>query len=323
MIDVLSDVLRQVRLNSAVFLSGEFSAPWAIATPSDGQPCRDYMPDAAHVMLFHLVVRGSCMIERDGAPSVRADAGTAIIFPRGDAHRLTSAVGLPAVPIAQLLASSERSSDVVVLRSGGGGEPTHIHCGFLACDPFVAQPLLGALPDLLTVDVDDGTLPWLRPALAFSAATSAAPTHGSAAVLAKLAELLFVESVRRCVNAMAEGQSGWLAAVRDVVVGRALAAIHGGPARSWSLDALAREAGASKTVLSERFVALLDRSPMSYLAYWRLQLAAQQLREGDRPVDAIAAAVGYESTPAFTRAFSRQFGAPPARWRRQHRSARS
>lgn len=322
MSDVLSDVLRQVRLSGALFLSGEFSAPWAITTPSDGRLCQGYLPEAEQVMLFHLVVSGGCVIERDGAETVYAAAGTAIIFPRGDAHRLASASGLPAVPIAALLASRQRSGDVIVLRSGGGGAQTRIHCGFLACDPLLAQPLLRALPDLLIVDVDDGTLPWLRPALDFSAATSAAPTHGSAAVLAKLAELLFVEAVRRCVQGMADGQSGWLAAVRDAVVGRALAAIHGEPARNWSLEALAREAGASKTVLSERFTALLERSPMSYLTYWRLQLAAQRLRECDRPVDAIAAEVGYESTPAFTRAFGRQFGAPPARWRRQRRSAR-
>jgi AraC-like DNA-binding protein len=179
--------------------------------------------------------------------------------------------------------------------------------------------VLAALPRIFKVDMrNDPRSAWLESSLRLAAMEAAEWRVGSAIVLARLSELLFVEAVRRCIDAMATDRNGWLAGTADRFVGRALAMLHAQPAHGWTVDELARKTGLSRSALAQRFTQLLGQPPMQYLARWRLQIAAHELRNGTQPLAAVAGRVGYESEAAFNRAFKREFGMPPASWRRSH-----
>jgi AraC-like DNA-binding protein len=194
---------------------------------------------------------------------------------------------------------------------------TRIVCGFLCCQQLSEDPLLAALPDVLRLDTREGSAAeWIRVSFEFAADEIAAGRSGSEAILARLSELLFVEAVRRHIDSLPGEQTGWLAGLRDTYIGRTLALIHRRPNEAWTVDALAREAGMSRSALAERFTRLIGRPPMHYLQQWRLHLAAQRLRSSHDPLARIAFEVGYESEAAFNRAFKRLFGAPPATWRK-------
>jgi AraC-like DNA-binding protein len=205
------------------------------------------------------------------------------------------------------------------LSYGGGGAKTRLICGFLACDDTLTNPVLSALPRMFKIDMrNDARSAWLESSLRLAAVEAAELRVGSAIVLGRLSELLFVEAVRRCVDSLPADRKGWLAGVSDRFVGRSLALMHAQPAHGWTVDELARKAGLSRSALAQRFTQLLGQPPMQYLARWRLQIAAQALRDGAQSLTAIAERVGYESEAAFNRAFKREFGLPPASWRRSH-----
>ena len=191
-------------------------------------------------------------------------------------------------------------------------------CGFLSCDRQLSRPLLEALPRFLCVPFSDGPgAAWLMSLLRRGAQENTAPGPGSGLLLAKLAELLFVEAMRRYIEALPEQQTGWLAALRDRYVGRALSLMHERPAHDWSVDDLAERVGLSRSALAQRFATLLGQPPMQYLTRWRLVLAGAALRSSNRATPLVAEDSGYESESAFHRAFKREFGMPPAAWRRQ------
>jgi AraC-like DNA-binding protein len=200
---------------------------------------------------------------------------------------------------------------------GGGGEETRFICGFLACNPQLCRPLLDALPRILRVPLGDGAgAQWLLDLLRHGAQAHSAPGPGSGTVMAKLAELLFVEAMRRYIASLPEGERGWLAGLRDRFVGRALALLHERPKHNWTVDELASHAGLSRSALAQRFSELIGQPPMAYLTRWRLRRAAAALKDSRRTVAALAEEYGYESEASFNRAFKREFGAPPATWRR-------
>lgn len=322
--DALSDVLRIVELSGAVYLSGEFTAPWCVAGRPDNQLCAAYLPRCDRVVSYHLVVEGACLacLRNDRNSVLRLQPNDVLVVPQGDEHLLGSDLGLPPAPAGPLLA--ERSiggpGELIRIRHGGGGVTTRILCGFLTCEGELSDPLLAALPRLFKVGVgNDVESAWLVSALAFGAAEAAFPRDGSATVLAKLSELLFVHAVRRCIDSLPPHQRGWLSALRDRYVGRAMVRLHAQPAYPWTVDELARQVGLSRSALAQRFNDLLGQPPMQYLAQWRLNAAARELRDAGKSLAEIACAAGYASEPAFSRAFKRQFGLPPASWRtRQH-----
>jgi AraC-like DNA-binding protein len=211
-----------------------------------------------------------------------------------------------------------------VSRLGGGGELTKFICGYMACEPRLSQIFLGGLPPILKVNIrNDPAGQWLEQSLRYSVDNTDASRPGGEALLAKLSEVLFIETLRRYLALLPREQTGWLAGVRDPEVGKALALLHRRPADPWTIAALADEVGISRSVLAERFRRYLSEAPMAYLTRWRLQLGAQLLTSTSNGVAQIAADVGYESEPAFNRAFKREFGLPPARFRSQSKAARS
>jgi AraC-like DNA-binding protein len=313
--DALSETLRVVRLVGAIFIRGRFSAPWCYFSPHADAAAPVLEPGAERVVIFHLITEGECIVEMKGMPTMRLAAGDVVVFPQGDEHRMASEPGLepPKGPgLERLLAKRPRE-----LVYGGGGAVTRIVCGYLACDARLAKMMLGGLPPVVRVNVrgsNAGT--WLEASLRYALAEARSPRPGGAGVLAKLSEVLFIEVLRLYMNEQGAGRTGWLAGVGDRIVGTALAAIHKRPSHAWTLEELAREAGTSRSVLAERFQQLVGASPIQYLTQWRMLLAANLLARSNTPLARIAEDVGYQTDTAFIRAFRREYGAPPAAWRR-------
>ena len=313
--DALSDVLRVVRLKGGVFLHAEFTAPWCISSEVTPEDCGSLLEGAEHLVLYHYVVEGRLLVQIAGSEPIEVGAGEVIIFPHNHGHLLGSRLDLPPVPSKQTVRASPEGG-LLVIRHGGGGEPTRVVCGFLGCDRLDGNPLASALPPLLHFDTREGNAAaWMKSSLEFAADEIAARRAGSETVLSKLSELLFVEALRRYVEGLPEEQTGWLAGLKDPFVARALSLLHERVAREWTVDDLGREVGLSRSALADRFTRLVGEPPMRYLARWRIQVAAHQLRNSDTPLARIAQAVGYESESAFNRAFKRSFGVPPATWR--------
>ena len=314
--DALSETLRVVRLVGAIFINARFTAPWCYASPPADLAAPLLEPGAERVAIFHLITEGECHVELGDAAPVRLVAGDVVLFPQGDGHRMTSQPGLsPATggaPLEQVLRRRPAQ-----LAFGGGGVRTRLVCGYLACDRRLARMLLDGLPPLVKVSVrgsDAGT--WLEASVRYALAEARSPRPGGEGVLAKLAEVLFIEVLRQYMNEQGEGRTGWLAGVGDRIVGAALHAVHKEPARAWTLEELARTANTSRSVLAERFQHLVGSSPIQYLTQWRMLLAANPLRRSNAPLTHIAQDVGYQTDTAFSRAFRREYGSPPASWRR-------
>ena len=318
--DALSEVLRVVQLTGAVFLDARFSAPWCLTSEQNEALCSAYLPPSDRVVSFHFITAGKCwaMLPDDPAGAIDLSAGDILVVPQGVAHIMGSARGLQPVPAAALLAEKvdAAAGAVMTLVHGGGGEQTQIVCGFLAVQEAMKNPLLAALPRLFKVDMRGSSAGWLESSLHFAEQEAAGARPGGATVLSKLSELLFVEAIRRYVDSIPEDRKGWLGGLRDRFVARALALMHERPSHPWTVEDLAHRIGISRSALALRFTDLLGMPPMQYLTQWRLQLAAQQLRSGNQPLAAIAEQIGYESEAAFNRAFKREFGLPPATWRK-------
>jgi AraC-like DNA-binding protein len=318
--DALSDVLRVVQLTGAVYLDGAFSTPWAVTVPADSALCAAYLPPSERVISFHLVTEGQCMamLPHDFGSALRLNAGDVIVVPQGETHLLSSSTDVSPELMAPLLANQMEATpgEVMTLAYGGGGAVTRMICGFLTAQEIWRNPLLSALPRLFKIGMRGSSASWLESSLRFATKEAVSARAGGATVLAKLAELLFVEAVRCYVDTMPDDRKGWLAGLRDRFVARALTLMHARPAHPWTVEELAQRVGMSRSGFARRFAELLGMPPMQYLAQWRLQLAAHHLRLADRPLAAVAEDVGYESEAAFNRAFKREFGMPPATWRR-------
>ena len=318
--DVLSDVLRSVRLTGAVYFDFELSSPWVAEAPASHEIASVVMPGAQRVIEYHLIARGACWGHVVGEPPVRLKEGDLIIFPQGDAHVLSSEPGLRASPDMSMYVRPTPPLPLVYERGGGGPDRTRIVCCFLGCDERPFNPLLTALPRTIHLSEGANEAPtgWLGTLLNIAVRESGLARAGRDNILARMSELMFVEAIRRYLEMLPPTHTGWLAGLRDPVVGQALASLHGNPASAWTVESLARAVGVSRSVLADRFSEMVGHPPMQYLALWRMQLASRLLIEGG-PVAEVAAQVGYESDAAFSRAFKKLLGEAPAAWRRSRR----
>ncbi len=313
--DALSEVLRVVHLNSAVFFNARFSAPWCFSSPEASSVMQILHPGAERLVIFHLLTEGECRIEVEGSPPGLLRAGEIIVFPHGDAHVMASAPDVQSGPPADLPSLLRRGPRE--LRFGGGGDVTKFICGYFSCDPRLSRPILNSLPHVLTVSLrGQGEPDWLERSIHYAVAEAAALRPGGAGVLAKLSEVLFIETLRRHMERLPPEHTGWLAGVRDRVVGRALELMHARPAHPWTVETLAGECNISRSVLAKRFTHYVGQSPIHYLTRWRMALAAGMLQTSSLSITHVAQDVGYETDPAFSRAFRREFGMPPAAWRK-------
>jgi AraC-like DNA-binding protein len=325
--DVLSDVLRTVRLTGALFFRLDASSPWADAVPAASECAAALLPGAQHVVSYHIVTRGSCWASLAGGTPVRLEAGDVFVVPQGDAYVMSSAPGLRSQMSADDVLAFFRqmgtgSAPAEVSEGGGGPERVEIFCGFLGCDVRPFNPVLEALPRLVHLTRPAVASDQMGHLIELALAESRQRRSGARCVLLRLSEVLFVELVRRYLDDPSRGQTGWLAGLRDPAIGHALASLHDRPAHSWTLEGLARETGVSRSTLADRFTQIVGLPPMRYLAQWRMQLAASRLSDGLAKVSAVAADVGYDSEAAFSRAFKKSVGVSPAAWRRQQAAAR-
>jgi AraC-like DNA-binding protein len=313
--DVLSDVLRIIRLKGALFLNAEFHEPWCVAAPSGADLARILSPAHEHMAICHLIVEGRCWAQLPGAEPLLVEAGDVLALPHGDAHLVGS--GMQHAPPALSDAVELKLPQLLCARYGGEGAVTAVVCGWFAYDRRVASPVTAALPRIFRTSIrrrPSGA--WLERSIRYAVDQATLAQPGSEAVTDKLAEVLFVEALRGYIEALPERQTGWLAGLRDPLVGRSIALLHERPADAWTVESLARAVNASRTVLAERFVALTGIPPMQYLTQWRISLGAHLLRGGRLSLVRIAEQVGYESEAAFSRAFKRGYGVPPGAWRR-------
>jgi AraC-like DNA-binding protein len=322
--DAFSQILSEVKLTGAVFFSAEFTAPWGFSVPESGEAAAIIAPGAEHLVLYHLVVDGGAVIELTDGGFIELKPGDIVIFPHGDAHHMSSGKEATRPFPDYGIIPKVTSGDLTPLRAGGGGNTSRFVCGYMTCEPYLSRPVLNGLPPVFTVNIrSDSSGHWLESSILHLVEEAASGRVGSEAMLAKLSEALFVDTLRRYVAALPEEELGWLAGTRDPIVGKSLGLMHARIAHPWTIAVLADEVGVSRSTLVERFTRYLSEPPMTYLTRWRLQVAARWLEKTPRGVAEIAPDVGYESEAAFNRAFKREFGQPPGRYRINHRSSHS
>jgi AraC-like DNA-binding protein len=311
--DPTLDIVGTTHLTGGIFLDAEFTAPWCITARIGPEDCVPFTPAPGNIIAYHYISAGRLLLRVGNDPPVAAHGGDLVVLPRNDPHTMGSALNLRPVRADALIQPTKDGLAHIV--HGGGGERTHILCGFLGSET-VDDPVLRFLPTVLKVNVaENASRGWIESSLRFAAAELTAGRIKSPTVLARLAELLFLEAVRQYVASLPPDQTGWMG-MRDPMIGRALALIHGRIARRWTAGALAREIGMSRSAFADRFARVMGEPPMRYLAQQRLQAAARRLEASTDSLARIAFQVGYESEAAFNRAFKREFGVPPASWRR-------
>jgi AraC-like DNA-binding protein/mannose-6-phosphate isomerase-like protein (cupin superfamily) len=320
-LDAFSDVLRMLRLSGGVFLEAQFSAPWCMNGRISADDCKPFDVVPRHVIALHYVTAGHMRLRVEGGELVDVKAGELVLLPHNHTHAFGSELGVATLAASEVMQSSLPVGDIARIVHGGGGEPTQVLCGFLGTE-VTFGPLLASLPPVLKLDV--GATPcgtWMESSFRFAVSQIAAGRVGSSSVISKLSELLFVEAVTHYIAGLPDDRRGWLAALRDPNIGRALSLLHANPAGDWSAEALASQVGMSRSGFAERFTSLVGQPPMQYLTSWRLQLAAQRLRESLDSVARIGFSVGYESEAAFSKAFKREFGTAPVAWRKRSANA--
>jgi AraC-like DNA-binding protein len=327
--DALSDVLEVVRLTGALFFFVDASSPWIAEAPESSTLAPVILPRTQHVVSYHVIVSGTCWCRLSGAEPVRLEAGDVILVPHGDAYALSSAPEVesgwtPDEILGWFQQMASGQLPFVVEEGSGATTSIQVVCGFLGCDALPFNPILAALPRLLQIrpPSDQGS-DRLRNLIDFVVAEARDRRAGSRSVLLRVGELMFVEVLRRHLGTLATEESGWLAGLRDPLVGRALARLHRDPAHLWTLEKLARDVGASRSVLAERFTHFVGEPPMHYLTRWRVQRAARLLAERGVKVSAVAREVGYDSEAAFSRAFKKLTGVAPVAWRNRGERGRA
>ncbi len=325
--DPLSDLLRTIRIRGAVFYYVSCRDQWSAEALPASEIAEAVMPGCEHVMEYHLIAKGNGWAAVQGEQPQKLAAGDIVLFPQGDRHVVSSAPGVePIRQTADWVFSSRNDPRPIPISyhhgvvSAGERFPEEeaemiAVCGFLGCDLRPFNPLAASLPRMLHLPASH-LGDWVSRVIDQAVSESNEPRPGGDAVLERLGEMVFIDAVRRYLEVLPEDAIGWLAALRDPYVGKTLELMHSRPDTAWTVDSLAREVGISRSVLHERFVQLVDQPPMQYLSNWRIQLGAQRLRETNQTVASIALDVGYESEAAFSRAFRRLVGAPPATWRR-------
>lgn len=330
-IDPLSDVLRSVQLTGALYFVWNVTWPYATPVPDGRVFAPIILPGAQQIMSYHVVTQGSCWAGLLGEPPVELHAGDILLIPHGDAYVISSSAGLctgMARPTDDALAFFRQMAagelPFVIEEGGRGDRSTHLICGFLGCDVRPFNPVLAALPPLVHVrPPTDPAADRMQALIEYTLAEARSPRPGGHSVLVRVSELMFVELVRRYLTEAPAQQTGWLAALRDPIVGRALVLLHRTPAAAWTLELLAAEVRISRSRLAEYFTRFVGEPPMQYLARWRLQLAARMLATGSAKIASVAREVGYDSEAAFSRAFKRFAGVSPSRWRALRREGQT
>jgi pimeloyl-ACP methyl ester carboxylesterase/AraC-like DNA-binding protein len=307
--DTLDEILSSLRLSGGVVIDGEFSGDYCVLAQFTPDHFAPFFPEPEKLISYHYVRSGRMLVEVEGLPPTVVEAGGIAILPRNDPHLLASRTGLHPANASEV--GWVTADGVHRVKTGTDGQKTEVWCGFLGAKGSI-HPLLEALPPLLTLDASGGEAQWLDSSMRFLAEEQPSPD-----IVARQAELFLAQAIREYVENLPPGSEGWLRGLADPAVSKALSIIHKRYAEDLDVEGLAREAGVSRSVLGERFAELLGEPPMRYCARWRMRIAQNLLRDTDENTASIAFAVGFASEAAFNRAFKREFGEPPASWRRR------
>ncbi len=309
--DPLGIALHRLRLTGALYCRSELTAPWGIGIPS--------IPGT---LSFLAMTAGRAWITVGDSAPVALEPGSLTLVPHGVAHQFTSGPDAPVTALADL--DVEAISDrYEVARAGGGGEAAQGLYGVIRFDHVTGQRLVDQLPNLITVDsFDEDAASWLHSTVRFIAREAGELRPGGETIITRLADVLVIQALRHWIERAPEARDGWLAALRDEQLGRALRAVADAPGGAWTVESLAREAQMSRSSFSERFSDFMHQSPMQYVTEWRMQVARQTLEDTADTVATVAARCGYQSEASFSRAFSRAYGHSPGQARRDARALR-
>ncbi len=298
--DPIGETLHLLRLTGTLYCRSELTAPWGIE-----------LPPFDSCMMFHIVTAGHFWLEMKGEEPRLLRQGSLALVPHGTGHIIRSDSGatidaLFDIPVEKI---SERYE---IMRHGGGGDFTHLTCGVVQFDQIAAQQLIKLLPTVLHIESwDDDEGHWLHSTLRLIAREAKEQRLGGETVVTHLADILIIQAIRSWIDSSSESQQGWLSALRDTQIGKALTLIHREPQKEWSVALLAKEVGMSRSGFSARFTQLVSESAMHYLTNLRMQLARTQIKETSVSLAVVAERFGYQSEAAFSRAFKRIFGVPP------------
>jgi AraC-like DNA-binding protein len=305
-IDPLGEALHFLRMSGVFYCRSEFTAPWALALPA-----------FENCVMFHMVTAGECLLRVEGAETQTLRPGDLALVPHGEGHLLASDSSAQAVKLFDL--EREAVSDrYEVLRHGGGGAATTAICGVVRFDHPAAQQLIRLLPRQISVDAwSSSEMEWIQSTLRLMAAEAREPRAGGETVITRLADILVIQAIRAWLASDPASQTGWLGALRDRQIGRAIALIHRNPGADWTLASLASRVGMSRSAFADRFTHLVGESAMHYVLQWKMHTASMWIRENDMPLGDVAGRLGYESEAAFSRAFKRVVGISPGAVRRK------
>ena len=307
--DVLTDVLEAAGLKSGIYGRLDLTAPWGLS----------FDCAAAH---FYVVTRGTCWLEAGEGGPIQLGGGDFVLLPKGSPHAIKDAPATPALPIEQALASCDRANSDArpdgIVRYGGGGAATTLAGGFFSTESGSQNLLFASLPPVLHVKGDAGTtVRWLEANLQFVASEMASGEPGFETIVSRLADILVVQAVRAHLAEKGGESKGWLRALVDPQIGRALSLIHEKPEDDWTVESLASKVGMSRSPFAARFAQLVEEPPLRYLTRWRMQKASRLLETSHAGLAVIAKRVGYDAEAAFSKAFKRYIGVPPGAYRRK------
>jgi AraC-like DNA-binding protein len=304
-VDPLGEALHFLRMSGTFYCRSEFTAPFGLE-----------LPPLADCLMFHVVTAGRCWLEVDGIEPELLQPGELALVPHGAGHRLVSDPGTRADDLFELRREhvSERYE---ILRHGGGGASATMICGAVRFDHPAARQLVSLLPKMIRVESwDSPQADWIRSTLRFITAEAKALRPGGETMITRLADILVIQAIRAWIERDPAAQTGWLGALQDRQIGRAIMLVHRDPARAWSVAALANEVAMSRSAFAARFTELVGESPMQYVTRWRMHVAVESLREDGARLGEIASRLGYRSEAAFSRAFKRCIGSSPGAVRR-------
>jgi AraC-like DNA-binding protein len=303
--DPLGEALHFLRMSGTLYCRSEFTAPWGLDLPP--------LPGS---LMFHIVTLGECWLEVEDQAPCRLQVGSFALVPHGRGHRLVSETGVDAVGLFDV-PTEHISNRYEVLRQGGGGAPATLICGAVRFDHPAAADLLRLLPPVVTIETwRSPDLEWMQTTLRLMASEASELRAGGETVITRLADVLVIQAVRSWIGRHADAQPSWLAALRDPQVGQVIRQVHRSPGHPWTVEAMAREAGMSRSAFASRFTALVGEGAMHYVARWRMNVAMATLRDDRVTIAAVADQLGYESEAAFSRAFRRIVGQWPGEARR-------
>lgn len=303
--DPLAETLHLLRMDGAFYCRSELTARWGLTVPA--------IPD---YFWFHVVTLGVAWLDTGNTAARRLHPGQLALVPHGEGHRLQSEPGVPTPGVLEL-EREQVSERYEILRHGEGGAPTRLICGAVRFRHPATPTLMEALPSILLVEASSSPqLAWMQSTLELMAVEASELRAGGETVITRLSDILVIQAIRSWLQSESVAQSGWLGALNDPQLGRAIALVHAEPARNWTVAALAREAAMSRSAFAARFNALVGEPVMGYVTRWRMNLALDALKHERATVAELANRLGYQSEAAFSRAFKRVFQVSPGTIRR-------